>query len=119
MDTKEKQIQKLVADFSEASSIHFDATIAGDWKSANSHAKKINKSFLEIRKLGTDARTALLNLVDTEPFPVAAMAAVYSLKFCPERALAALEKIAKEPSFIGFEAEQAIKRWTEGSWQLE
>jgi hypothetical protein len=64
-----------VADFSEASSIHFDATIAGDWRSAKNHAEKINKSFLEIRELGTDAQTALRNLVDTEPFPVAAMAA--------------------------------------------
>ncbi len=119
MDAKDKQIQKLLANFTEASINHYDASMAGDWRTANVQAKKINKSFLALANLGADARKALLDLVDMETLPVAAMAAVYSLKFSPERALATLQKIAKEPGLIGFEAEQAIKRWTEGSWQLE
>ncbi len=119
MDTKDKQIQRLLVNFAEASRIHYDALMAGNSRTANVQAKKINKSFLELTNLGVDARNALLNLVDTETLPIAAMAAVFSLKFSPERALATLQKIAKEPGLIGFEARQAIKRWTEGSWQLE
>jgi hypothetical protein len=119
MDKKGEHIQKTVSSFADAAKKHYDAELVGDYKTANTQAKKIHKSFTEIVKLGEDARKALLDLVDTEVLPIAAMAATYSLKYRPERALAVLEKIAKEPGLIGFEAEQAIKRWKEGSWQLE
>jgi hypothetical protein len=119
MDTKEAQIHKSIMGFSESAKKHYDAILAGDSRSANAQAKKVHKFFLEIVKQGEDARKALADLVDDEILPVAVMAAVYSLKYSPERALAVLQKIAKEPGVHGFRAEQAIKRWTEGSWQLE
>jgi hypothetical protein len=58
-------------------------------------------------------------MTESPNLAVAEMAAVYSLKYDPLRALAALRRISQEPGLIGFGARQAIQRWEEGSWQLE
>ena len=47
------------------------------------------------------------------------MAAVYSLKYDPSKSLKALRNMVKEDGIIGFQAEQAIKRWEEGTWKIE
>lgn len=119
MENTEKRIQKLLTNFSLAAKKHYDAQLLGDWKTANSQAKKFDSAFLELIKLGEDGRQALLTLIDSDELAVATMAATYSLKYSTEKALSVLARIAKEPGFIGFQAEQSIKRWNEGNWKLE
>ncbi len=119
MDNTEKRIQKLLTSFSLAAKKHFDAQLSGDWKTANSQAKKFDNAFLELITLGEDGRKALLNLLDSDELAVATMAATYSLKYSKVKALSVLTRITKESGFIGFQAEQSIKRWNEGNWKLE
>jgi hypothetical protein len=109
----------LIDKFSSSTNAHHEAISKGDWRTANKHAKQINKVFLEIVKIGEEARNALLTLTDDDNVAIAAMAAVYSLKYDTDKSLATLRCIAKESGLIGFEAEQAIQRWVNGEWHIE
>ena len=115
---EDSKIQELLDKFIQAAKKHQDSSLV-DWRTANAEAKKLQQVFLELTHGGQVAREALLRLVDSEECAVSLMAAVYSLKYNPVKSLAALKKLEKQPGFIGFQAEQAIKRWEEGSWQLE
>jgi hypothetical protein len=113
------QIENLIQDFVRFTENHYKATIVGDWREANKNAKKVHKTFLHIVKLGIEGREALLALTENESSYVALMAATYSLKYNTEKALATLKKFTNTPGFAGFGAQQTIKRWDEGTWQLE
>ena len=115
----QEQIDRLIADFVKAAKKHHEATMQGYWPETNKQAKRISKTFRDLVEIGESARQALLALVDSDDLAVASAAAVFSLKYDTERSQVALRRIAKEPGIIGFGAEQALKRWEEGAWQLE
>jgi hypothetical protein len=115
---EDSKIQELIDKLVQATKKHQSSSLI-DWRTANKEANMIHKIFLEVTQGGQIARETLLKLVDSEESDVSLMAAVYSLKYNPEKSLATLRKLAKLPGFTGFQAEQAIKRWEEGSWQLE
>lgn len=111
-------ISQLIEAFIDAAIKHQTFSVS-DWKKANKEAKKIQKAFLEISALGQPGREALLDLVNSEEHSVSLMAAVYSLKYNIEKSMKALRNLTNEPGLIGFQAEQAIKRWEEGTWDIE
>lgn len=114
------EISTIVDNFAEATIKHHEAILQGSKpRIVNTQAKRIDRLFQAITQKGEAGRQALLALVDSENLVVASMAAVYSLKYSPERCKTGLERIAKEPGLIGFAAEQALQRWEEGNWQLE
>ena len=115
----DKQIGRLISEFVRSAEKHYRATLAGNSKQTNAQAKRIRKVFQEIVKSGDDARVALLEQIHNENDGIAIMAATYSLKFNPKESLATLRRISQKPGWIGFGAEQAIKRWEEGNWHLE
>ena len=115
---RHKNTNKLIEDFIDAAEKHREATTTNSQR-ANKQAKRIHKIFLEIIDSGTSAREALLQLTNHDNLAVASMAAVYSLKYNPEKSLAVLKQIAQTPGVIGFEARHAIQRWEEGVWELE
>jgi hypothetical protein len=98
---------------------HYEASLIGDWRTANKNAAIIGKTVKKLRSLGDEGRETLLSQSESEELSISAMAAVYSLKYAPEKSLSVLNRIAKEPGLIGFEAGQAILRWNEGTWKLE
>lgn len=104
------RIPQLIDAFIEVAKKHQTFSLS-DWKKANLEAKKIQKIFLDISALGQPGREALLDLVDSEERSVSLMVAVYSLKYNTEESLMALRNLTNEPGLIGFQAEQAIKRW--------
>lgn len=111
---------KVVDRFIDASKKQHISIMAGDSTKANIQAKRIYKAFLEIREIGNEAREALLEQVDNTDDGVASLAATFSLKYNTEKSLNALKRISEQNTgIIGFEAQQAILRWKEGSWQLE
>jgi hypothetical protein len=116
---QEARIQKLIATFAEEARKHYDATMRGDWRQTNQHAKRIAVTFHAVTDVGNNARDALLRLTEDQDDAVASMAALYSLKYATSKALAALSRISKRSDLLGFEAQQAIQRWHEGTWQLE
>jgi len=115
----EKEINNLIEIFSSAAKNHYEASLIGDWRTANKKAAIIRKTVKKLRSLGDEAREALLAQSDSEELSISAMAAVYSLLYSPEKSISVLARIAKEPGLIGFEAEQALQRWREGTWKLE
>lgn len=117
MDT-ETRISKLLTVFIDSAIKHQTLSLV-EWKSANKEARKLQKIFLELKSLGQPGREALLGLVSHKDLSVSLMAAVCSLKYNPDKSLKALRRLVKEHGFIGFQAEQAIKRWEEGTWNIE
>jgi len=115
----EQKVEELIEKFTQAVKSHYMATLVGDWRNANKEAAKIRKTIKRLRSLGENAREALLAQTDSQDLAVSSMAAVYSLKYAPERSISVLTRIAKEPGLIGFEAEQALQRWNEGELNLE
>lgn len=116
---KKQDYKKLVEQFAEAAEKSFEAMMKGDSKENNKWVKRQVKAFHQIIEIGDIARDELLTLLNHENPRVASSAAAFSLKYDTERSIATLEKIAREPGMIGFGAQQALRRWEEGSWQLE
>jgi carbamate kinase len=114
-----RDIERRIENFVKAARAHYAATLAGDHEKVNAQAKSLQRAFQEIVALGDVGRDALLVKAENEEVAVAAMAAVYSLRHNTAKAIEILRHIAMQPGLIGFEAQQALQRWEEGSWQLE
>jgi hypothetical protein len=115
----QKQTDRLITDFVEATKKHYEATMAGNWRETNKQAKRIRKAFQGIKSAGENARQALLAQTENQDLAVASMAAAYSLKYSTKQAQTILQHIAEEPGIIGFGAQQALQRWEEGDWHLD
>ncbi len=115
----EKTVEELIIKFTKAAKSHYEASLAGNWRTANKEAANIRKTIMLLRNLGENGKKALLAQTDNQDLPVAAMAASFSLKYATEKSISVLSRIAKEPGLVGFEAEQALHRWNEGEWHLE
>jgi len=115
----EQNVKELIETFTKATKSHYLASLAGDWRTANQEAVLIRKAIKSLRGLGENGREALLAQTDSQDLSISSMAAVYSLKYDPEKSISVLTRIAKEPGLIGFEAEQALQRWKEGEWNLD
>jgi len=115
----ESKIALLIEKFAQSARNHYNATLVGDWRSANKEANNIKKIYKNLQKMGIPAREALLAQIDNEDVSVSAMAAAYSLRYAPDKSLSALKRLATIPGLIGFEAKQAIMRWKEGTWQID
>jgi hypothetical protein len=112
-------VDGLIERFSQAAKRHYVASLAGDWRTANKEAVLIRETIQRLRNLGEPARDALLAQTDNQDLSVSSLAAVYSLKYAPDKSISVLTRIAKEPGLIGFEAKQALQRWVEGQWNLD
>ncbi len=115
----EKKINNLVDKFAESVLRQSECLNKGDWKSGNKHAKNYIKSFNEICKIGDIAKEQLKELFQHENDNVRAMAATFLLKYDTDASLEILNEIAKKPGIVGFEAQESIKRWEEGAWDLD
>ena len=108
-----------MADFAFSAARQYGAFLEGNWRMANTFAKRIRSDFDQVLAYGTDGRETLLGLT-TDPDPVVAcMAATFSLKYNPERSIATLKRISAEPGPIARQASQALERWEAGNWELE
>jgi hypothetical protein len=115
----QRKIDSLIQSFVLYTENHHKATLAGDWREANKNARKRHKIFLNIIRIGDEAREALFALTKSEIDCIALMAATYSLKYKTEGAIEILKRLSKRNGLVGFEAQQSIKRWEEGNWRLE
>jgi hypothetical protein len=115
----DRNLDSLIDQFITASTSHYSASLVGNWRIVNKEVSKIKKIVDHIRSFGADGQNALLVQLENQNPSVAAMAAIYSLKYNTEKSITALQKITTEPGLLGFEAEQALLRWKEGEWNLE
>ena len=109
----------LVQQFAESTAAQDECLERGDAKTGNKHARRRITAFRKLRAMGDSGREALAVLL-RDPRPnVRTMAAAYLLRYKTADALAVLREAAKGRGMIAFESGEAIKRWEEGTWQLD
>jgi hypothetical protein len=112
-------LRKLVGQFAEAVAAQTDAIWRGDHKTGNKFAKRYIAIFKRLREPGDEGRDALAALLDHDRPDVRVMAAAFLLRHRTETALAVLRQAAAGEGMIAFEASETLKRWQEGTWQLD
>lgn len=113
------RLKRLLHRFAAAAQAHAAAIEAMDEATANRHAFMLQGLYREIVLTGEVGREELLALADSNRKDVAGMAAVYSLRYCPEHAIAVLRRLSSEAGLLGFRASMALERWEQGEWDLE
>ncbi len=113
------RIEKLVRDFAENVAAQTDAVRRGDPKTGNKHAKRYIRAFEELRALGDEGRDGLVPLMVTARDDVRGMAAAFLLRHRPDDARRVLQELARGEGLVAFSAGETLKRWEEGSWQLD
>lgn len=111
------RLARLLSRFAAAATAHHEALEALDEVRANSHARVIAGLYQSIASEGEAGRAGLLALIDSENKVVAGMAAVYSLRYSPDRCLAVLRRLSAEEGLLGFRAGVALERWEAGEWE--
>ncbi len=115
MDT----LRRLVEKFSEnvhMQNLHIESGNAAD---GNKCARKYIKAFRDLAAHGDVGREALAGLFNDPREDVRVMAACFLLKYKHKEARAILEKAARGESITALGASEALKRWNEGTWELD
>lgn len=112
-------IADLVARFASDVAAQTDAIWRGDSKTGNRHANRYIEDFQRLRRFGDEGRDALAALLEHERPDVRVVAAAFLLRHRTEEAKAVLWAAAAGRGMVSFEAQQAIKRWEEGTWALD
>lgn len=114
-----KSLDDLVNTFAENVAAQDQAIRDGEHRQGNRCAKAYLRAFQDLRARGDDGREALAGLLDDQREPVRAMAAAFLLRYRTSRAEAVLREIAAGTGMTAFGAQEALKRWREGSWALD
>ena len=105
-----KNIEMLVAKYEELAGKHGSATTS---HAANTAAKKIISTYLQLRKLG--AQSSILPLLASTNPSVRCWAATYALEFATKRAVEVLESLAAgSPGAIRADAAMALREYRAG-----
>lgn len=112
-------LEKLVETFEQNVIAQTEALKNNDYKSGNRFAKRYIKAFEQIRKTGNAGRDELAMLLQHERVDVKIIVAAFLLRYKNTQATAVLKEIAKGEGFGSFEASQTLKRWEEGTWNLD
>ena len=113
------QIEKLVAKFEDSTIKQTEEIRNGDARAGNRYAKQRVAAFKKLRALGDLGRDALVPLLAHPRADVREIAAVYLLRHKTEEALKVLRQEARGVGLVAFGAQQAIKRWEEGTWSVD
>ncbi|NNC06038.1 DUF2019 domain-containing protein [Corallococcus exiguus] len=114
-----EDLQKLVAKFAQHAAAQTDAIWRGDANAANKHADESIAAFKRMRTHGDVGRDALATLFTHPRMDVRTAAAALLLRYRTAEAKAVLGEAAKGKGLIPFEAQEALKRWEEGTWSLD
>ncbi|WIG99238.1 DUF2019 domain-containing protein [Myxococcus sp. SDU36] len=112
-------LEGLVEQFALNVAAQTDAIFRGDAKTGNKHARKYGAAVDALLAHGNAGRDALAVLLKHERMDVRVMAAAHLLRYRTAEAKAVLEEAAKGQGLVPFEAQQALKRWEEGTWALD
>lgn len=118
-ETTSEVLDKLVAEFAKHVAAQKDAMWSGSARDANRHAKRVNSTFDKLCAYGDAGRDALTALFTHPRVDVRVMAAAFLLRHKTAEAKGVLEAAAKGSDFTSFSAQQALKRWEEGTWELD
>lgn len=113
------RIDRLVQEFADGVVAQTDAIRAGDHRTGNRCANRYIRAFGKLRDRGDDGRDALVGLLSNARNDVRAVAAAFLLRHRHQEASAILREAAKGEGLVAFGAAQALKRWEDGSWELD
>ncbi len=113
------KLEELVEQFALNVAAQTEAIWRGDAKTGNKHARKYGAAVDKLLAHGNTGRDALLVLLKHERMDVRVMAAAHLLRYRTADARAVLEEAARGEGMIPFCAQQALKRWEEGTWALD
>lgn len=111
--------EETVEEFAQNVAAQTDAIWRGDAKTGNKHADRYIAAFEKLRALGDPGREALAVLLTHPRMDVRTTAATCLLRYKTAEARAVLEEAAKGKGLTSFGAQQALKRWEEGTWSLD
>ena len=115
-----ENIIKQIRIFKNAAEKQFQFTKDGNWRKANTESKKMTTSYRKLKEDGIDGEKALLELTECDKSEVASIAAVYAMRFNPDKCLNVLRNISKQNiPIISSDAKQAIENWENGEWYIE
>jgi hypothetical protein len=112
-------LEQLVESFAHHTAAQTEAIWKRDAKTGNKHARQRVAAFKKLCAHGNAGRDALTVLFRHPSPDVRSMAATYLLRYRTAEATAVLEEVARGQGLIAFEAQQALKRWNEGTWALD
>jgi hypothetical protein len=112
-------LEELVEEFARHVQAETEAGWRGDAKTANKHVKKYAAAFKKLRAHGDAGRDALAALLVHPRMDVRVTAAACLLRHRTAEAKAVLEEAARGEGLVPFEAQEALKRWEEGTWALD
>lgn len=112
------KLQILIKRFAVAAEAHYVAMEEMNAERAERQAVVISRLFEVIVREGDTGRDALLALTDNDNPAVAGMAAVYSMRYSPERCIRTLRRLAAEEGLLGFRAAMALQKWEAGEWEI-
>jgi len=113
-------VTSIIVSFEDCAKKQYHFTLEGNWRKGNEQVKKMNELFARIKDHGDEARNKLLDLTNSNSDEVASMAAVYSMRFNPEKCLKTLQGIAeKNIPLLSSDAKQAIENWNNKEWYID
>jgi hypothetical protein len=118
-DAMTTSVEKLVTEFAEKSQRRPMPSATEIQKTGNKHAKRYIRAVGALQKLGNQGRQALVPLLSDRRDDVRAMAAAFLLRYRHREARGVLEELARGKGFVAFSATETLKRWDEGTWQLD
>lgn len=114
-----KHVRTLVREFADSVQGQTDSIKIGNHKESNRYAKRYIAAFKRIAEIGDDGRDCLAGLLSHDRSDVRTMAAAFLLRYRHDDARAVLEAEAKGDGIVALEAQETLKRWAEGVWNLD
>jgi hypothetical protein len=112
-------LEKWVEEFARHVEAQTEAIWRGDAKAGNKHADRYLAAFDKLCAHGDAGRDALATLFLHPNMDVRTTAAAFLLRYRTAEARAILEEAAKGEGLVAFSAAQTLKRWEEGTWNID
>lgn len=112
-------LEKLVEEFAENVAAQRESIRRGDAKTGNKHADRYIAALKKLRSAGDAGREALAVLLKHPRQDVRVSAAAFLLRYRTAEAKAVLEAAADGAGISSIGAIMTLKRWDEGTWNLD
>ena len=114
-----KDLGKLVEQFAEDVVSQMEAIKRGDSRTGNKYADRYTAALMKLRSEGDAGREALSVLLKHPRPSVQVKAAAFLLRYRTEEAKTVLEATASGDGIASIGAIMTLKRWEDGTWNLE
>lgn len=110
---------ELVREFAENVAAQTEAIFQVGADPEDKHGDRYIAAFESLRARGNEGREALCVLLKHPRVDVRTTAAAFLLRYRTAEARAVLEEVAKGEGLVAFGAQQTLKGWEEGTWDLD